>query len=363
MLRSLAITSLFLAALPCFGTIRYVTTTGNDANGCTVGSPCLTVARGIAVASASDTVAVQSGTYTVTTTTTCTPALTIQGYAVTAGDNGTAPLITTATNSTTLFFDNSGCTFQNLSLSTTASVKANGIERRASHGGTLTLLHVKMSGGFVDCADGDNAGSTFDWGNIFVGGGSVFNGCTTYGITDSSATNFFWVSGAEFVSNGIGIKNTNGNIQINHTIFGSNTSGVTTPGSWVGMVAYSSFLSNTAGMSIGGNLTAYITNTYFFGNTAGISGSSTAYTSQGVLCDTGMTLASDTMCNAKTLTASPIVGAGNYALNSTAGGGALLKALAVPGAFADGLTTSAGDIGAVQSTASGGGGGASMVSF
>lgn len=54
------------------------------------------------------------------------------------------------------------------------------------------------------------------------------------------------------------------------------------------------------------------------------------------------------------LAAAPFVNAasGNFALNSTAGGGAACKAAGIPGAFPSGLTTGYLDIGAVQSQAS-----------
>lgn len=55
-----------------------------------------------------------------------------------------------------------------------------------------------------------------------------------------------------------------------------------------------------------------------------------------------------------TLTADPFVSAasGNFALNSTAGGGAACKAAGIPGAFPGGLTTGYLDIGAAQSLSS-----------
>lgn len=59
-----------------------------------------------------------------------------------------------------------------------------------------------------------------------------------------------------------------------------------------------------------------------------------------------------------TLVADPFVNraGGNFALNTTAGGGALLRGAGVPGAFPGGTTTGYPDVGAVQSQASAGGG-------
>ncbi len=57
------------------------------------------------------------------------------------------------------------------------------------------------------------------------------------------------------------------------------------------------------------------------------------------------------------LSADPFVNAAgnNFALNNTAGGGALLRGAGIPGAFPGGLTTGYPDIGAAQSQAAGGG--------
>lgn len=45
-------------------TIYYVATTGNDANPCSLASPCLTIAHGVALLFASDTLYIRGGTYT-----------------------------------------------------------------------------------------------------------------------------------------------------------------------------------------------------------------------------------------------------------------------------------------------------------
>jgi len=59
------------------------------------------------------------------------------------------------------------------------------------------------------------------------------------------------------------------------------------------------------------------------------------------------------------LTADPFVNTagGNFALNNTAGGGAALRAVGIPGVFPAGLTTGYMDIGAVQHQDSASGGG------
>jgi hypothetical protein len=56
----------------------------------------------------------------------------------------------------------------------------------------------------------------------------------------------------------------------------------------------------------------------------------------------------------QTLTATPFTnsGSGDYSLNSTAGGGALLKGTGKPSSFLGGTTTSSPDMGAVQTLAS-----------
>jgi hypothetical protein len=87
----------------------------------------------------------------------------------------------------------------------------------------------------------------------------------------------------------------------------------------------------------------YVTNCAFGANTSGATSLGTGSVSSGTV----------------TLTADPFVNAagGNFALNSTAGGGAACRAAGTPGVFPAGLTTSYTDIGAVQHQDSGAGGG------
>jgi hypothetical protein len=103
------------------------------------------------------TIHIKSGTYTRTTTTTVTATNVLQfvGYGTTHWDNGTKPLITTATNSTPLFFVGGANyqVFRHLSLSNTAATRSYGF--KSNVGGAYNYVTL------IDCVlDG------FSWGVI-----------------------------------------------------------------------------------------------------------------------------------------------------------------------------------------------------
>jgi hypothetical protein len=118
--------------------------------------------------------------------------LTIQGYQTTPGDEGTRPLITTATNSTDLFTTSSNSGTQiwdNLQMTNTASTKATGIRQLSQHGTSQswTVRNCVLSG-FAEGLDSDNNGATYDVSWIHVIGTEISNctiGCNTGNLVDN----------------------------------------------------------------------------------------------------------------------------------------------------------------------------------
>ena len=104
---------------------------GSAASVCTgtLGGPFVTVAKAGGLVVSGNTIAIKAGTYTTTAVTSIVAPASLVGYQTTHGDGGTKPLITTATNSTALFKMGTAGTIcsQNLSLSNTATTRADGI--------------------------------------------------------------------------------------------------------------------------------------------------------------------------------------------------------------------------------------------
>src|SRR5580692_1637355 len=83
----------------------YVSNSGSDSNtGNSQAQAYATIAKALTSAASGDTIAIQTGTYTITTAMAITQtSIEFQGYGTTPGDYGTPPLITTSTNNVTLF--------------------------------------------------------------------------------------------------------------------------------------------------------------------------------------------------------------------------------------------------------------------
>ncbi len=240
----------------------------------------------------------------------------------------------------------------------------DGIRKLALHNGILYIKKTSITG-FVNCIDGNNAGSTFDWSSILVSAGSVFTSCSTNAIVDSSNTSRQDVFGAQFSSNAIGMNVAQGNFSCDHCIFNANTTAISTTAAWIGSLTSSSFLGNTTAVSVSsgsGSVSALIANNVFFGNTNGITLTGFVAIPYANFCDNTMTGGTTSMCTSTALSVSPFVSSSNFVLNSTAGGGALVKGNGYPGTL--GSSTGANDPGAIQSGGSGSGsGGASAYSY
>jgi hypothetical protein len=348
--------------------------TGGTGN---LGGSLLTIAAPNAAVSASNTVHIKAGTYTITASI-AVPQSTMSyvGYQTTHNDGGTKPLITTATNSVTLF--NTGASnggvqvLNNLSLSNTATTRSSGIWELSGHGTTQAWVIVNcIFDGFTNGIDSSN-GTPDDVAYILVTGTEIKN-CTGTGlIGSSSATAFMRTLGCYFHGNNQHIQSAPTPIWLEKTIFAASTGGI-----GVNIIATQvtvdqcTFANNT---NSGGTLTSgsgtiifSVSNSIFYGN------SGVALAPSSANLNANLAGAKASCCNAfgsngtnyanwvgssgdVTLTANPFTnsGTGDYSLNATAGGGAACKGAGFPGIFPGATSTGHVDIGAVQSAGAGG---------
>ena len=325
-------------------TTWYVATTGNDSTGSgTSGAPYATIGKAVSVAASGDTIAVKSGTYTITSNISLTQAsLLIQGYQTTPGDGGTKPLVTTATDTTDIFRTSSNGGVQiwdNLSISNTASIRLNGILQLSNNGPTLWwVVRNCILDGFITALNSDNIGSHFKLGNIAVIHTEIKN-CTTSGVV--ADTGNIYISGSYLHNNAVHVTNpgsssgTNSNT-FTRTIFAASTGdGITLNGA---VLMSNCVVANNTGKGLAvANTSPFVLlyNDIFYGNTWGVYMSG-AYSTGNMESSRNNAWGSNSSGNGSnwtlsasdiTLTANPFTnaGAGDFSLNSTAGGGAACK--------------------------------------
>ncbi len=364
------------------GTATFDHAMGVSTNVCvgTIGGSLLTIQQATTNMVASNTVWIQSGTYTQTASinwSVSTGAWT--GYQTTHGDNGTKPLITTSTNSVTLIntaSSNSGNqVFTNLSLSTTAATRLSGIWQASAHGTDQTWAFVNcIFDGFVAAIDNSN-GTPDDVAWIQVINTEIKNSGSVGITTGSNAFKGLKVFGSYFHANHEDIDTSvvaPGFVSLAYTIFANSSNVVSGQvmflSNSVVLIDHCTYANNTALVAVKLSATSgftSITNTLFYGNNTGIQGALLSANTAGAAASStnafGGAGTSYTLWNGSpgdvTLSANPFTnsGSGDYSLNSTAGGGAALKGTGFPGIFPAATTTGHTDIGAVQ-TAGGGGG-------
>lgn len=315
-------------------------------------------------ASATAIINVKAGTYTLTSTVTigANTNMAFVGYSTTHGDNGTAPLITTATNSTALItMAARSHTFDNFTFTTTAATPAAGILGNAglflglrnssfsgfTNGLNLSITEADFIGIEVKNSTGagitgatstdfhvvgswihNNAGDNVAVGHLDVVNSIISNG-TGIGVHLTASPSTGMCVNSVIANNGSdGWQATGASFtMVSCAIYGNGGFGVHGPGS--GLV------SNVIPVNVG-EANAYGNNT---------SGDRSNYTAApGTMNGTTAAL------NDVALTANPFTSATNFAPNATAGGGAALKGVGFPGSFPTGATTSLTNIGAVQSS-------------
>jgi len=321
-----------------------------------LGGGLTTVADAVGLAVLGNAVHIKTGTYTFTAfqaVSSGVPSF-FRGYGTTHNDKGTRPLITTATNSISLFqMTTTATVFDNISFSSTAGVRFpafNSINDNTQ----LTVIRCLF--------DGFSAAiySTANTKPLIVVDSEIKN----------STVNAILMSGQLFIygsyihDNAIGVESslnsdTQISVSVTRSIIAANTShGIvsTTNGS---VLVNESVVSNNggAGVSMTAPLRFIANNSIFSGNTTYGVTATAAPPSQSLYNNAYGNNTSGNLNNVSagtgdvTLTVSPFVSATNFALNSTAGGGAALKQLGFPGVFPGGTTTGYLDIGAVQTAA------------
>jgi hypothetical protein len=304
-----------------------------------------------------NTVWLKAGTYTTTATITnpSSTAFVLNGYSATHGDNLAGAIVTSSTNSISMVTINAGTPtawINNLAISTTAGSPGDGILVNGS-GATTTVSNCSLSGAFNVGIDQNSNGVSLLLLNTLITGtsGDAIQASHAVTVVDSQ------ISGnGRF---GIFSINTT-SIQIIRSIFANNASRGINFFSAGLLWMFDSTIANNGSDGINTITGAsIIQNSIIYGNSgfgviaAGTTlfASTNAYGSNTSGNRSGFPASATDVV----LTTTPFPGSGNYALNSTVGGGAALKGVGYPGVFPGALTTGHLDIGAVQSVGGGGG--------
>jgi hypothetical protein len=368
-----------------------------------VGGALATVAEAFNSATACNTVWIKNtGTYTVTSTLSTSlqsgasntggTVFMVIGYGTTRGD-ATQVTWTTSTNSVNLVtFAMSasyggGFLFRNINFTCTAGTPGAGlfVNNNGGRGVNFSVFSCRFSG-FAIGISAQNFGNTNDLSNILVENTEITS-CTGYGFENTAGILvncyihdnagggvFFWGNADPLMTfmllrctiynnTGVGINSIgtgqpgyqllviNCNL-VSNTSKGINFDNTNNSGSGILFVENSIFTNNgdiaiNSSLTLGGtdNLATFVgLNNAFYNNTGGNYANLSAQ-------------ASDI-----TLTGSPFnsPSTGDFSLNGTAGQGAACKGMGFQGTLAGavgGATSASIDVGAVQSTGSGGGGG------
>lgn len=359
------------------GTLGSTGGTGN------LGGCLLTWGAANSLAIAGNTIWIKSGTYTLTSTvqlanagTNAKPVRWI-GYQTTRGDDtGTRPVLTSATNSVALITVGVDWhVFRNIKFTHTATTRGYGF-----HSSVASRNYAVFNCEFDGCLSAnksDNLGAEYSsyciiisdcWIHDCTGyglrlAGCVVTNCVVEGNAGGGILIGTFINSLSSILDCLIVGNTGDGIDIlftntqhvyikNCVIAGNSSDGMADAGGYgitFGMLLNNIFFGNGGyGLNFpaGAGSALLMINNAFKDNTSG-QRSSTVPAGE----------------NDITLTANPFTdsASGDYSLNNTAGGGALLRALSYPTAFPDGLTDDYRDIGAAQHAdpvgGSGGGGG------
>lgn len=329
----------------------------------------------------------KSGTDTITSGLTIPVqyGLLVHGYQTTRGDNtGTRPLLTTATNSVNMITaaqsgNTSSATFNNVTFSNTAGTVGYGFYAPSGGvGRNITLINCKLSG-FISAVFGNN-NTNFYWGTLIMLQTEVAS-CTSDGV-NNAGSNF--LDGCYIHGNGatglttINPASSTCNTVLLNSVFATNTThGVYFQGGSAGMACVAInciFYNNTdAGIRIQSTAAPQagfmlVNNIFQSNGTYGIDnqGNTSSFYGLGPFnrLNNFFYLNGAALNNLPaettdiTGTASAFVTAGsNFALNTTAGGGAACAAAGFPGVLPAGIGTGYISVGALQPTSAGSSGG------
>ncbi len=330
-------------------------TAGSTCSG-RLGGALLTIAAPVSLAVSQNTIHIKSGTYTVTSAIdngTGGIWLSFIGYQNTHRDGGTKPVVTTATNLVNLFqLGSSKNRMVNMKFTNTAA---------GTRYAAISLQNTDSSVEIVDCiSDGPaqllfsstsfrpsfiiNSEATNGAQAVKVGGGNVFvigsyfhdNSAAAIESTSSDqALVTAYVAQSIIVGNATGIIGTaNSTVAVVNSIIANHSGNGITVTSPINVTLINSIIYGNGGYGVScsaaPNVHAQLYTAF---------GSNTSGNRQNLPTDS-----SDI-----TLTADPFTNSAgeDYSLNSTAGGGALLKNLGFPGVFQGSATTGYNSVGPV----------------
>ncbi len=350
-----------------------------------IGGAFITISQALASAVTNNRINVKSGTYTVTAALAIATGgdaaggpLVIEGYGSTPGDLGTKPLITTSTNSVNPFeLKANNVLIRNLSLSSTAGTKGDGIRTNGAAQSLFYCDHCTF--------DGFARGINFDNSPVWTVVGVVVTNTTikncNYGITSTAgavANYCYFKSNATFAAGSAQASGASPHVYTNCVFYGNGIgmdmgftlSGLNSAGTLF-VLTGCVFSDNTYGIrtqnSTAGGVPATLLNCAFYNNaTDDVWNGNTTPNNLGFPSATSYKnayngssvrwIAADITLSADPFTART---SDDFSLNNVAGGGAALRFLGYGGAAGDG--TGFPDVGAVQTSGSGGGGSALIV--
>jgi len=315
------------------------------------------------VTSQSGIIWVKTGTYTLTAvldTSVAGGGFLVNGYGTTHGDMGTAPLITTATNSVKLIaVAGGGCyAFRNVAFSNTAATRSWGIHSTSGGVYPHILIDRCTLTGFTYFIVADNGvagpGYVYVYDSVLQSGAASGGGISAWFDLEVSGCKITGIQGD-------GIFGNNGSYGpglVTRTIVAGCTRGINMDRN---ATILNCTIANNAGDGLrvvpSGARTQMIANNILSGN----GGFGVDFTVVNLFADTHNNAYRANTSGPRnnlaagpgdiTLTADPFVNAagGDYSLNAVAGGGAACKGAGYSGVFPGGPSTGVLDVGAVQS--------------
>jgi hypothetical protein len=338
-----------------------------------LGGSMATPSGALAAIVSNNTVWLKAGTYTITVGIAPTSGanLALIGYSAAHGDNLPGAIITTATNSVNLITVSGSPTqiwLHNLAMSHTATTRGIGYNNNSTTV-NLVVSNCTMTGFSNHIAA---AGHAFPGIHVI---NSWLSNSIGVGISNQSATSIVIQDSVISGSGGFGLQLTVSTFAlINRSlIVGGSSTGILVQGVPGNLLEiYDSTIANNTGNGVDiGFGTAFFgppvgfiaQNNIVYGNSLfGITAGTAPVPSVAHLFVRNNAYGANTSGNRNNipagvgdviLTVSPFTnsGAGDYSLNSAAGGGAALRGVGFPGVFPNGTTTGFPDIGAVQSSA------------
>jgi len=294
-----------------------------------------------------NTIHVKSGTYTITSAIALSPGgsgapdVYLIGYQTSHNDGGTKPLVTTATNGIDLFQPEGtygAILFRNFSMSHTASTRGRGMCPRGGGNYPELILQDCIMDGFTNAINGDNGSSTYVFNSVVLINTEIKN-------SQSDAVRnqgYIYCYGSYIHNNsGSGLYSlSSNNLIVEQSIIASNTVGINATVSATVVRISSSSIANNSGDGVTvASLTAtapfVARNCIFYGN-GGYGVNLSAFFATSTNISGHNAYGSNTSGNRNNfsagtgdvaLTANPFTNAaaGDYSLNSTAGGGAACK--------------------------------------